>query len=236
MAVESFFGSEAVDGAMSADKVREFQERMARNAQAMAAARQQEQKQKKKEDKLAAILLKFIKTHTRGDIILLVSRCLEQNMPAVFILSVVLLGNEDVQQEVGVHLQLASGSSEAEIPVSMDNPAPTPGAVVRLGEDATMPIKMRIALELWSQALWESISPIPERILKSVVEFNEDLDAVLEPKEVVAQLTTFILRDYFVDNGAEQPYENLKSFAEFLMKGLLKRLKEQIENQKQLGE
>lgn len=231
--IDSFFGSESAEGAMSADKVREFQERMARNAQAMAAARQQEQKQKKKEDKLAAILLKFIKTHTRGDIILLVSRCLEQNIPAVFILSLVLLGNEDVQQEVGIHLQLASGSSEEATPPSMDNPE-VPGAVVRIGEDATMPLKMRIALELWSQALWEAISPIPERILKTVVEFNEDPDAVLEPKEVVGQLTTFILRDYFVDNGAEQPYENLKSFAEFLLKGLLKRLREQVENQKQL--
>ena len=50
MDIESFFGNESVDGAMSADKVREFQERMARNAAAIAAARQQEQKQKKKED------------------------------------------------------------------------------------------------------------------------------------------------------------------------------------------
>lgn len=230
MGVESFFGAESMDGAMSADKVREFQERMARNAAAMAAARQQEQRQKQKEDRLAAILLKFVKTSTRNDIVLLVSRCLEQNIPAVFILSLVLLGNESLQQEVGVQLQLPHGKTAARRPVSKSE-----NAMVPFGEDASIPLKLRIGLELWSQTIWEAITPIPERVLKTAIDDREDSEALPEPKPILVQLGAFVLRDYFQENGAEQSYENLKSFAEFLLRGLLKRLKEQIENQKQLG-
>lgn len=249
MSLDSFFGAESTDGAMSADKVREFQERMARNAQQMATARQQEQKQKKKEDHLAVILLKFIQTHTRTDITLLVARCLEQNIPAVFVLSLIMLGNEEMQREMGVQLQLnESPSLEKETTSAPVGQLPAgetvqlkdlqekemTGALVAFGDQSALPLKMRIEIDLWSRTLWESMSPIPERLLKTAIEYNEDPEAIPEPKDIVTQLGAFVLRDYFADNRFPASFENTKGFASFLIKGLFKRLKDQVNDQKQL--
>ena len=253
MGLDTFFGMDDADGAMSPDKVREFQERMARNAKHMAAARKKEGKQKKKEEKLVAILLKFIRNNKRGDITLLVVRCLEQNIPAAFVLAIVLLGNKAVQDEVGIQLQLTEGKAGATGPEGEAEPtettpsdpeAPTSlsefegegmkNALTILGEDISLPLQMRIAIDLWSRSMWDAISPIPERILGTATEISDNTDAKPEPKAVVTQLAAFILRDYFEVNKFEQSFENTKGFAEFLLKGLLKRLKDQSKDQKQL--
>ena len=264
MGLDTFFGMDDADGAMSPDKVREFQERMARNAKHMAAARKKEGKQKKKEEKLVAILLKFIRNNKRGDITLLVVRCLEQNIPAAFVLAIVLLGNKAVQDEVGIQLQLTEGEAGAPGPEGEAEPggggaepgeepsettpsdpeAPTSlsefegegmkNALTILGKDISLPLQMRIAIDLWSRSMWDAISPIPERILGTATELSDNADAKPEPKAVVTQLAAFILRDYFEVNKFEQSFENTKGFAEFLLKGLLKRLKDQSKDQKQL--
>jgi hypothetical protein len=253
MGLDSFFGTEDADGGMSAEKVREFQERMRKNAKQMAAAKKQEAKQKKKEDKLVAILVRFIKNNTRTDITLLVSRCLEQNIPAVLILAIILLGNEAIQKELGIEFELMESEEvkdtnkeiNALLEEGDEDSEPTTleeleddemkGAMVVFGKDESFPLKIRIAIDLWGKNIWESISPIPERVLKTAVEFNEDPQALPIPKDVMTQLTAFILRDYFEQHQFTQKYENLKSFATFFMKGLMKRLKDQVKDQKQLG-
>ncbi|EKD93004.1 MAG: hypothetical protein ACD_28C00278G0004 [uncultured bacterium] len=241
---EIFSGAEGNEGGgISPDKVREFQARMAQNQQLMAAARQQEQRQKQNEDKLVAILLKFIQNSKKSDLTLLIARCLEQNIPAVFILALILLGNEDVQKELGVHFELGNeplalaGSTEENHQQTLhdiEDPEMS-GALVVFGQDRSFPIKLRLAVDLWGKNIFDAASPIPERILKTVPEYNEDPEAVPISKEMVTQLTAFVLRDYFAQNHFTPPYENLKNFADFFMRGVLKRVKDQIENQKQLG-
>src|SRR3989338_10117957 len=238
MSIDSFVGFDSADGGISPEQVREYQARMARNAKQMAAARKQEQKQKKKEDRLFFILLKFIRDNKRNDITLLVSSCLEQNIPAVFILAIIMLGNEDLQEELDIHFNLLKGTSEVpdepKAPISQlkapDKSLPSsPNALVAFGDHQTFPLEMRIALDLWTKNIWEAASPIPEKIFKTAVEFNENPKADPESKAVVTQLTAFILRDYFTDHIMDQPFENIKSFADFFLKGLLKRLEEQTE-------
>lgn len=244
MSLDSFFGLDQSEGAISAEKVREFQDRMARNKAAMAAARQQEQRQKKTEDKLFQILLKFIQNNKRVDLTLLISRCLEQNIPAAFILAIILLGNEDIQAETGIRFELIPGGAapfgevqaqEASVQLSDLEDPEMRGALVVFGQDRSFPLKMRIAVDLWSKNIFDTASPIPERILKTGTEFNEDPKAIPQPKEVLNQLTAFILRDYFEQNQFRPPYDNVKGFAEFFMKGVFKRLQEQLTDQKQLG-
>lgn len=247
MGLDTFFGLDDADGQMSPDQVREYKARMARNARQMTAAKQQEGKQKKKEDKLSAILLKFIRNSARKDITLLISRCLEQNIPAVFILAIILLGNKEIQEEVGIHLQLTDGNPGTDtVAASSDsNEGNTSladleqkefhGALVTLGGDQSLPLKMRLGIDLWTRSIWDAIEPIPEKFFKTAVEFSENQQTAPMPKPVVIQLAAFILRDYFKENHFEQDFENVKSFAEFLLKGLLVRLKKQTKEQKQLG-
>ena len=233
--LDSFFGADAAEGASSPDKVREYKARMARNQQLMAAAQKQEQKQKKDESKLVAILLKFIHAHKRSDVTLLITRCLEQNIPAVFILAIILLGNEEIQEETGIKLQLVGGEELGVNEWQELEDKEMKGALVVFERNHAFPLKIRMTIDLWGKNIFEAASPIPERILKTVVEYNEDPRALLQAKEVVTQLTAFILRDYLAEFNFSQTYENLKSFADFFMKGVLKRVKDQIEGQRQLG-
>lgn len=248
MSIDSFFGLDDADGQMSPDKVREYKARQARNQKMMAAAHKQEQKQKKKEENLVQILLKFIQTNKKPELTLLISRCLEQNMPAVVILAIVMLGNEEIQQEMGIRLELGGGSigESQDEPVQegtpddrtleeMVEPETTGALVIFGGANHAFPLKMRIAVDLWTKNVWEAMSPIPDRIFKTVAEWNEDESAVPEPKSVVVQLTAFVVREYFQQNAAEKPLEMFQSFGQFFMKGLLNRLKEQVKSQVQLG-
>ncbi len=247
MGIDTFIGLDDADGSISPEQVREYKARMARNQRQMAAAKKQEGKQKKKEDKLVAILLKFIRNSARKDITLLISRCLEQNIPAAFILAIVLLGNKQIQEEVGIHFQLTgkelnlddepaepSNEDEEETSLADLEQKELKGALIVLGTDQSLPLKMRLAIDLWTRSMWDAMEPIPERILNTVIEFNENPKAKPVPKSVIIQLVTFILRDYFKENHFEQDFENVKSFAEFLIKGLLVRLQEQTKDQKQL--
>ncbi len=248
--LDSFFGLDQPEGAISAEKVREYKARMQRNQKAMAAARQQEQRQKKKEDNLAAILLRFIQTNQRGDVTALVSRCLEDNMPAVFILAVLMLGNEALQKELGIQLEAHSDSPKAlgsspdslksaveaqETLESLENPE-TKGAMVVFGQsNHAFPLKMRMTVDLWGKNIWEAISPIPERMFKTACIRSDNPEADPQPKEIVTQLAGMVLRDYFHDNHFEAPPETLNRFSIFLITGLFKRLKDQVANQQQLS-
>ncbi len=245
MSIDTFFGLDDADGSISPEQVREYKARMARNQRQMKAAKKQEGKQKKKEDKLVAILLKFIRNSARTDITLLISRCFEQNIPAALILAIILLGNKEIQEEVGIHLQLEGGKSDPEksAPPAKDDEETSladleqkefKGALVTLGADGSLPLKMRLGIDLWTRSIWDAMEPIPERIFKTTIEFNEKSHAKPVPKKVVTQLATFILRDYFKSNHFEQDLENVRAFAQFLLKGLLHRLKEQSADQKQL--
>lgn len=251
--LDSFFGLDQPEGAISAEKVREYKARMQRNQKAMAAARQQEQRQKKKENNLAAILLRFIQTNQHADITLLVSRCLEENMPAVFLLAILILGNENLQKELGIQLEMDAPELNApEIPdntteaieeaveaqedlESLENPE-TKGALVLFGQkDHAFPLKMRMSVDLWGKNIWEAMSPIPERLFKTACVWKGDADAEPEPKALVIELTTLVLRNYFAANRFEASLEQLKHFSAFFMAGLFKRLKDQVNNQQQLN-
>ncbi len=250
--IDSFFGLDQPEGAISAEKVREYKARMQRNQKAMAASRQQEQRQKKKETNLAAILLRFIQTSQHGDVTALLSRCLEENIPAVFLLAVIILGNEALQKELGIQLEASAPqlTGESEPPTdeslesavdaqedleSLENPE-TKGALILFGQaNHAFPLKMRMTVDLWGKNIWEAISPIPERIFKTACVWNEDPEDDPQPKEIVTQLATLVLRNYFGINHFNAPLESLGNFSVFFMSGLFKRLKEQVKNQQQLS-
>jgi len=113
MGLEDFIGLEQ-NGAMDAAAFERFQERVKAAAAHIQAIRKEEKKRKKKEDELIKILLKFIKSSDKKDLVLLISRVLERNVPANFILAIILLGNEEIQREIGEYLSLKSGQQAPE--------------------------------------------------------------------------------------------------------------------------
>ncbi|MEK9132338.1 MAG: hypothetical protein AAB606_01335, partial [Patescibacteria group bacterium] len=188
----------------------------------MAAARKGEQKQKVKEDRLAKILLKFIQSNQKSTILMLAARLLEENIPASFILSIIILGNEEVQKEIKAEThtslpQLAPGESPAEF------------SLITRFSDESVPLKIKAEIDSWGKGIFESGSATPFRVLETA------LTKEGEVKKVVIDCAANVLGDYLeASNFPTLDYETFYSFCEFLMQGIAKALKKQIENQKEL--
>ena len=111
MSLESFIGYESGEP-MSSAALEKLREQMKAAAAQIAAIKKEEKRRKKKEEELLKILLKFVKTSHKKDLVLLISRVLEQNLPANFVLAIILLGNEEIQTEIGQFLMLPSGPEQ----------------------------------------------------------------------------------------------------------------------------
>lgn len=218
-----------------------FKDQIKANAQFFAALQKGEKKQKEKEDKLFVILMKFIKANQKSAIVLLAARLLEQNIPASFILSIILLGNDEIQQElkrevgdllslprakdIQIQEQYASESGSQ----SKSQSAGQFSLMSRLS-DHTLPLKIRLEIDAWAKGMFEAGAAAPFKVLETV------LDNAGVIKQVVIDACANIMEDFVEGAGGENlPYDKYFGFCELLLRGIMNKLKEQIENQKELN-
>jgi hypothetical protein len=230
MSLESFDGFDQGEG-MSSASLEKLRERMKAAAAQIKQIKKEEKKQKQKEDELVKILIKFVKTSQNKELTLLISRALEQNIPANFILAVIFLSNPDLEAQVNNFLLLEKGESEA-----------TGQDLIFFKEDESMPLKIRIRLDQWLKELLAQSEEKPEKMLKNSydIEFmrNEDREVIKEVKTIkviLIQLLSFVLRDFLEQNEIDEEYEKLKNFSKFMIKGILTKTRENYENRKLLG-
>lgn len=216
--LESFSASDSRGESMDPAAFERFKERMAAAAAQLKALQKQEQKQKKKEDELVKILLKFIQTGTKRDIMLLVSRLLEQNVPAAFIVSLLLISNEDIQQALGVKLLPAGAVEEAK-----QRALTLPDHYLK-GE--ILPLKIKIAIDAWAHDIIDRSQEYAHRVIETVL----DHDGLV--KLVVIQLGVFCLRDFLEEQGVAIDYTLLKDFVQLMLEGILKKVEEEFKNRK----
>ena len=220
--LESFSGFEGGGEGMDAAAFEKFKERMKAAAAQLKALAAGEQKQRKKEDELIKILLKFIKTGKKKDILLLVLRLLEQNVPAGFIVSLLLISNREMQEDLG--LKMLSSGPEHKIPEDSDMET----LPDRYLKESVLPLRVKIAIDAWLNEIAKRASDNPERILFTVL----DQDGII--KLPVTQLAVFCLRDFMEQQGIESSYDKLKDFMDMMLEGIIKKTREQFENRKQL--
>ncbi len=218
--LESFFSADNRGESMDPAAFERFKERMAAAAAQLKALQKQEQKQKKKEDELIKILLRFIQTGTKRDIMILVSRLLEQNVPAAFIVSLLLINNEDIQKELGVKLFLP-GAVEEEKATALTLPD-------HYMKGEIIPLKIKIAIDAWAHEIVERSQEYAHRVLETVL----DRDGLV--KLVVLQLGVFCLRDYLEEEGIRIDYDLMKGFVELMLEGILKKVEEEFKNRKRM--
>lgn len=227
MSLESFIGLDSGEG-MSESALENLRERMKAAAAQIAALKKEEKKHKKKEDELLSILFKFVKTSQKTDLVLLVSRALEKNIPANFILAVILLGNEDIQKELGDFIILSAG----EQPDGADLPEATASdrALIFFSQhDETLPLKVKIKMDTWIKGLLYQAGERPQKILRTAYPEN-NID------ESLIKLLAFVIRDYLGQNGLEEAYEKIANFSKFILKGILTKTQENLDNRKFIGE
>jgi len=211
-------GGEGVDPAA----FEKFKERVKAASAQIKADKKKEQKQKKKEDQLIKILLQFVKKDNKRDIMLLIARLLEQNIPPLFILSIVLLGHKDVGKELGIDLAK---------PLLEGEKAVDDKSLVSFTEDMTLPLKAKAEIDNWMKYILKTAMEEPQKIYKRCLNADETT------KLPLLQLTSFILRDYLHSMQIESDYEKLKEFSDFFLSAVMKRLKEmkvkEISNKKE---
>lgn len=244
MALEEFQGFEQGDK-MDAASFEKFKDRMKAASAQIQAIRKEEKKRKKKEDELVRILLKFIQNSNKKDLVLLISRALEKNIPANFILAVVLLGNEDIQKEVGEYLMLPGMKDQIEASTNVQDSM----ALALFGNDDSLPLKVRIEVDHWISNMLYQAAEAPTKLLFTAYDYvevdNQDEDSLFgdEKKKnlkkiITPQLTrlaSHIIYDFLMQNGIEEDIVKLKEFSEFILKGILCKTKEDIDNRKELG-
>lgn len=221
--LESFSGFEGGGEGMDTAAFEKFKERMKAAAAQLKALAKGEQKQKQKEDELIKILLKFIKTGQKKDILLLVLRLLEQNVPAGFIVSILLISNRDMQEALGLKM-LPAGTEDLSVPGDSDIET-LPDKYLK---DSVLPLKIKIVIDIWLQEIAKRAAEHPERVLRTVL----DEDGLI--KLPATQLAAFCLREFLEKEGIEHSYEKLKEFVDLMFEGIMKKTKEQFENRKQL--
>lgn len=245
MSLESFVGFDTGEG-MSEAAFEKFKEKMAQAAAQIAAIKKEEKKQKKKEEDLLKILLKFVKSSKNRELTLLISRVLEQNIPANFILAIIILSHKEIRKELGSFSVLGKGE---EVGTQLQGGTPAPEteeqaekSLIFFQEDQTLPLKIKIELDNWLKGLLFQAEETPQKLLKTAydIEFIEKDEGKQEEKKtikrILIQLITFIIREFLEQNKINEPYKKLFKFSEFITKGILDKTRENLENRKMIGE
>lgn len=220
MADFEMFGGVEDSGQIDEASFEKFKERIKAAQAHIKALQKGEQKVRKKEEKLIKILTRFVKSHQKKDIMLLIARLLEQNIPPIFILSVVLLGNEDVLEEDEKKALLTGATSESQQAETM--------SLANLDKDQLLPVKLKVRIDEWLKSILQAALENPHRLLQTVLDVEEQI------KLPLIQLCAFILRDYLEQNKEEADYEKLKEFSDFFMSGIIKKASQKVLEQKEL--
>lgn len=240
MSLESFFGADSGEP-MSEASFEKLREQMAAAAAQIQAIKKEEGKQKKKEDDIYKILLQFVQTSQKKDLTTLIARVLGKNLPANFILAIILLGNEDIQQKTGQFLMLGGGQSD-------DNTPPNDKALIFFTEeDSAIPLKIKIEIDNWIKNMLVQADENPQKLLKTGYEIRmielekesvyDDTEYRQEkiPHEIVVMLMTLILVDFLSEYNQAESFKKLQEFCRFIYTGILKKTEENLDNMKLLG-
>lgn len=206
--------------AMSEEDFEKFREQMKAAAAQMKASQKGEQKQKKKEVRLADILSKFIQDSGKRDLMLLAARLLEQNIPPVFVLGILLLGNKDMQSEAQVSLSLPpmegqpqdDDQHEENMPVIRENLA---SLIKSHPGQGNLSLKAKIEIDNWIKYMHEQALTTPAKLIQNAL--NDDGDIKL----IVLQLTAFVLRDFMEQEKSDAEFDHVSDFATLIMEKIM---------------
>ncbi len=224
--LESFSGFDAGSDQMSAAAFEKFKERMRAATAQLKALQASEQRQKKTEDELIKILLKFIQTGKTGEILMLVLRMLENNVPSGYIVSLLLISNREIQKELNIRLLPPPEVMQTLEKDENDAPTLLPAEYM---EGKVLPLKIKISIDSWIREIHRRAGEYPQKVLQtSWSDEGVNLTSL--------QLATFCLRDYLESEGVAADYAKLKEFMEMTLEKILMDIKNELENRKGLKE
>lgn len=207
MSLEDFFGLDNADGQMSQEAAEKFREQMRKSAAAGKAIAGHHAQQKKKESKLAHIFVKFLQSKGQSDIVFLIVRLLEQNVPGAFILSMLLISDTELEKDLEIDLK---EKAQSQLPENM----------LEQIDDETLPSNVKAELNAWGFEILKSGLMLPNRTLQAVLTPDQKL------KSIILDLLVYSLDEYFDRHGLTFDDEKLKQFALISIQSVLIKLRE----------
>lgn len=206
-----------------------LREKMRANAQQFKKDKKQEDQQHKKEGSLAHIIVKFLQAQGAQagnqtgsqEIMLLIVRCLEQNIPPVLVLAILLLTeHETLPTEEIIPDKIAQASQEmAARPTIYTN------ALTKIGlNEDTLPIKLKAEINKWIANIRHTADdkgPIVPQTLR-------EPDGKI--KVIAIQLTAFILRKFLSQHNLDPEYKKIQAFAHFTLDSVCKSIENKMTN------
>lgn len=237
MSLESFIGSEQSEG-MSASSLEQLREKMKKASAQIAAIKKEEKKRKKKEQELQKILLKFIQNSQKSELVLLISRVLEQNIPANFVLAVVLLGNEDIQQELGSFLLPPAAATALAVKEATESDAKSEDHSLVFFDptDQSLPLRIKIEVDNWIKNILAQAHESPHKLIATAWQktFVKNDDGEKEEhkdlKEVLVNLAAHVLYEFLLQHEKKEPMTKMQDFCHFILTGILNKTEEELDN------
>lgn len=216
-------GSESYDPAA----FERFREQMKKSAAQMAAAQKSEQRQKEKEDRLARILMKFIQSNQKSALLMLAAKLLKENIPASFVLAVILLGDDEIKEQIKKEVNLTA-LPEPEERGQESAPAGEFSLATRFS-NAAFPLRMKAEIDEWAKNMMETASGVPFKIFETVLNQKSEI------KPVVTSCLANVLDDYLKTNSMPGPtFDMCYGFGNFFLEQMIQSLQKQVEGQKEL--
>lgn len=205
MSLESFFGLEDSESQGSAESAEKIREQQRQNAKAIKAMAHHHKQQKKKEDELARILIAYLKDQSKSDIVFLIIRLLEQNIPGAFILAILMIS--DTKLQLQLEKDLAKVNSEDTLLSSFSGVA-------------SLPENVKVELNAWGDEILKAGMLLPGKTLENVLTPEHKL------KSIVLDLIDFSLEEFFDRIGMQFSDDKIRQFALLSIQSVLIKLKE----------
>ncbi len=215
MSLESFFGLEEGESSGGVEANEKFREQMRKNAKAIKAMTGHQQRQKKKEDRLAKILVKFMQDQTKGDLVFLVVKLLQANVPGAFILAILSIASGDLERELKETFKELNMSGDTKLDIS---------AQEKLPEIAKLPPNLRADLNAWGESILKAGLMLPGKTLETVLTPDHKL------KSIVLDLIDYSLEEYFERHGLDFSQSNIRQFALLSIQSVLISLRDASRN------
>ena len=211
-----------------------FREQQRAASQQLKALQKGEQKKKKKEDKLAKIITDLLqKKSRRSDLAMAAAEVLALNVPPAFVLSAILLGDQESQKELSMTIV------EDDKGLATEN-QPDLGDLIALSgndlsymmtDDEVQTANLHSELVPWSQMMYVQAKNDPIRMLQNGKVEGED-----KVQPVIIELMMLTQRYFLEDRGLLLPADNLRTLSEIIMRKIFEKIQANVDRLQALRE
>ena len=192
-----------------------FRENQKKTQATQKAMKKAEDSARKKDGQLAKVIGRFLQTHSNTAVMLLIARCIEQNIPAGFILGILALVEPEAREEFAALL----GSEAVKL---LDTKREAEEVATKALTASELPSHVKRAIDAWAEGLFAFGMTQPIRLLTTARSPEGELFPSL------LQLTAFILEQYLEGEKVILQHENAREFAKLILSNLLEKIENQV--------